>query len=225
MKRILVTLSAVVGFPLLVWAALPFTDAFTGTDGTALGTYSANWTVPVVAGNAQIKSNAVAPSVAAAYPYNDGAAYNNSETYNDDQYAQVVITFSGFPGVAIGPAVRLNSNGEGYQCVYLPASGQGAIRKTAYSAGNGITNTNLALDGVTATSGDTYKCKVVGNTITMERNGTQTASVTDTTFTTGQPGLGLSGSETTGAALMDTFEAGNVASAPPTNFYRLRIQP
>lgn len=220
MKRRLLGIVLALAFPCLVWAALPFTDTFTGTDATELGTYSASWTVPLVTGNLLINTNAVRPAVAAAYPYDWGTAYNNSETYGNDQYAQAVVTWTGTTAY-VGVGVRIDANGAGYACVYEPQNGQAGIFLINYSAGNGLSGSNLALDGVTWSTGDTMRCEAEGTTIRMKRNGSQTASATDATYSAGKAGLAATQSSTT--ERMDTFEGGNITSTDQTFGFRLRL--
>src|SRR5512139_2841229 len=82
--------------------ALPASDAFTGTDGTALQTYSANWSVN--AGALAINTNAVYSNSA-----DESGAGWNADTFDNDQYAQgtVVATSSAHVGVA----VRVHTDG------------------------------------------------------------------------------------------------------------------
>lgn len=224
MRRLLSALSAVLVFPLLVWAALPFTDSFTGTNGTALGTYSASWTVPKVAGNIEIQSNAVQSKVAAVYPYNVGTAYNNSNTYNNDQYATVTLTFTGAPDESAGPAIRLDSTGAGYFASYNEVNGQACIGISLDQGVNGLSSVNLGCDGTDYNTGDTLTIKAVGTTISILKNGVQTTSLTDTNYTTGNAGVVGIGTQTT--MLIDNFEGGNVSASGPdvTHFYKRRFQ-
>lgn len=215
MKLKLAILSLILALPLFAWAALPFTDTFTGTNGTALGTYSANWTVPKAAGNFEIQSNAVQVKVNTTtypYPYNVGIAYNNSETYSNDQYAKVTLTFSGTPDESAGPAVRVDANGQGYYVLYNELNGQACLSYSLDQGVNGISGVGLSTcDGTDYNTGDELMVKAIGTTISIWKNGTQTASVVDTTYSAGKAGLAGTGTHT--VMRMDSFEGGNIGAS------------
>lgn len=83
---------------------LPATDAFTGTNGTNLVTYSANWSLND--GNFQIVTNAISPE--------DGsecAARWSLDTWTADQYAEIAWLAIPTNYAGVGPAVRVNVAG------------------------------------------------------------------------------------------------------------------
>ena len=85
--------------------ALPATDAFTGTNGTALTTYSANWTYNK--GTFGIHTNALCCTVDGF----DAAAHWNADTFGNDQYARATVT--AIDSLAyVGVAVRCHASAE-----------------------------------------------------------------------------------------------------------------
>lgn len=89
-----------------------------------------------------------------------------------------------------GTCVRLTtvSSGQGYVAYYIPeVTAVNLYLLVAGSIpGEGAYILNLA--GTTLVSGDRLKLGCVGTTLTVYHNGTSIGSVTDTTYTTGQPG-------------------------------------
>jgi hypothetical protein len=70
----------------------------------------------------------------------------------------------------------------------VPGNRYGGIARWNGALGN---FTSLALvNGIYAQDGDVIKATIVGSTITGYLNGTQVFQVTDTVYTTGQPGMG-----------------------------------
>lgn len=220
-QRLLITLLIWLLLPVPSWAAGP--DAFTGTNGTALGTYSSDWIVKFNAGDIQIESNMASPN-APVYPYDTASAYWNpaTNTAADDQWAQCTLSFSGFPSVTLGVGLRLATTGVGYSVAYEPGNGWVSVYKLAVDGTGLYTNVNLGNDGTSWSGGDVLYAQIQGSTIIVKKNGTQTMTVTDATFTSGQYGLVLGGANT--ATGCDDWSAGDLSTAAPNFFMRRRNQ-
>lgn len=189
--------------------ALPFQDSFTGGAGvlgnppyTQANIGSSGKTVNLD-GAGSAKASAVDASL-------DIAAYDNSNTYNNDQYA--FATISG--GLASGTNyaeifVRCTGTGatfKGYQFLTDGASGAGHTELWLYSGGTGTLLRNFA---TTFTTGDVMKIDVVGTTITCYKNGASLGTQSNAVATTGAPGIGMFNGSANNL-LLDTFEAGSV---------------
>ena len=64
---------------------LPASDAFTASNGTALQTYSVNWTIQN--GGFTINSNQVGPAQSGA----ECGAFWNADSFDNDQYSQATL--------------------------------------------------------------------------------------------------------------------------------------
>lgn len=175
-----------------VWA----TDDFNRADSANLG---ANWGTPTWAGAATptIVSNA------AALGSNDTYGYWTGSTIGNDQCSQV--TISGSSNLQnIRGYVRLNPTS--YSGYHFRAD-TGAI----YRHDARYTDT-LLVTGTTSTlaAGDTIRICAVGSTITAYVNGVQKATVTDSTFATGYPGITIGAS----TAYADAWAGGDSTVAP-----------
>jgi hypothetical protein len=185
--------------------ALPASDAFSGTNGQALTSYSSNWSLN--AGNFEIFSNGIRSDVDSA----ETAARWNADSFTADQYSQLTITtVSG--ATYIGPAVRLKTDGSAnYYGLYTNPSSR-YLFKTV----NG-TQTILANATVTFNDQDTLRVDVVGATLTPKVNGSLDANLgahTDSAHAIGQAGIcgyGDSGIGTFG----DDFLADNIGAPLP----------
>jgi len=168
---------------LILASALAFgqcseSDTFTGTNGTSIQAHNANWTVPQ--GSFQIQSNAIKPNTAATHSL---ARWGNCY-WNDDQVSNVVLGTATVNSY-IGPAVRVQPSGaSGYA---LEWDGNNAyILKFASG-----TVSILASIGYGSTfAGSTLTLDVTGTTLTAKRDGsTFGLSATDSTYTSGNPGI------------------------------------
>ena len=190
--------------------ALPATDNFTAADGTDLAAYSANWTE--VYGAFVINSNAVSPNNAG----DTCMAIWNADTFSNDQYSQIVIagTTSVYP---IGTCVRGSLANFSCYTLWLTDT-QRQVRRF-----DNHVDTVISQDSVAPVIGETYRISILGSSITVSVNGVliPALSATDTTYTSGRPGL-VSYSNQTGYR-MDTWQAGNVGS--PIDFGRISVMP
>ena len=175
---------------------LPASDNFTGTDGTALTTYSVNWSNNY--GAFKLNSNSLAPNIVSE----DCAAHWNADTFDDDQYAEATITALG-PDDYIGVAVRCAA--AGLTCVFAYSNSNDATYLAQFVAG---ADTLIAMPAVFAV-GDVMRLEVSGTAVTLKKNGTTIATGT-TTLTTGYAGVMGTGNGT--ASRLDGWTAGNLSA-------------
>lgn len=153
-------------------------DDFVRADG-ALG---ANWTSWTNAGGLIISADKVTDP-------GTGDDFGNvwtANTYDPDQFSQVktsvVPTGSGY----FGPVVRADSTGDNcYEVIVHPSSAQLMLFKRA--TGNNFTS--LASVAATFSVGDVVRLSAIGTTLTVNFNGTDVITFTDSSYTTGQPGV------------------------------------
>ncbi|MCB9135150.1 MAG: hypothetical protein H6636_06975 [Anaerolineales bacterium] len=183
--------------------SLPATDAFTGSDGTELTTYSGNWTLN--SGNFVINTNALAPYASVT---EDGAHWN-ADTFADDQYAQIVLAAE-TSSHASGVAVRCHASAATYYGWYDDTTSCYMFKMM------GGTWTQLGAALGSETVGNTIKLEVVGTTLTYYRNGSSRATRTDSAISAGY--AGVSGYGSSNSSRVDDWEGGNVgvAAGQPT---------
>jgi hypothetical protein len=157
---------------------------------------------------------AIASSMCSAYSLSgERLAYWNTDTFADDQYAQVKLTaLTTNSTQTIGPAVRCTTGGYGY-AVAVQANEADIVLMWAGSS------SWLAMPSGAWAANDMVRLEVVGSVLTCYRNGIACATVTDTTFPSGKPGLYANNS--TASQKVDDFEGGNLYSGTVTdNFNR-----
>lgn len=178
--------------------ALPVTDTFTTGSDQALTSYSAAWTV------LEGSPNVAAPAGLDAGGGGYSTARRNDETFNADQYAQLVLVPSG--GTYPGPAVRCQSGANtSYHC---ETDGSGTVYLSKCVAGSQSTLTSFSQS---ASTGDVLRLEVtgVGATVTLEvlfavaasptsfsTVGTYNDTAGDRITTAGQAGVFVYGSQT-----------------------------
>jgi len=188
--------------PVIAGGALPYTDAFTDTDGVDLTTHSANWTY----NNAGDGTKTLLISTNAIRPNSSGvliAAHINSETFSDGQYAKGTIAAL-TTIVYIGVAVRCISSST----------------RTFYSYYGNSTDSNLdvLVAGTSTNLGNSLSWSVsdvvglyaFGTTITPKINDVVDAGIgqqTDSSITSGYAGIVGLGAST--SIRLDNFEGGN----------------
>jgi pectate lyase len=185
-------LNKIVAFAFVAATALPATDAFTGSNNDPL---SGNWTTE--AGQWQIIGNK-------AQAFNGGGfsmAKWTADDFNDDHYSQCVIDYGS--GSAIGPAVRMDANGNGYVISAYDTGTNTADINEIHT--NGTANTSIGTPFAVSV-GDTLKLEVTGSSLKAYKNGVLQDTVSDGTYTTGE--AGMFGYLT---ASCDDFQADNVS--------------
>lgn len=189
MKKLMLLLSV------CVLAALPASDTFVASDGTALTTHNANWYNP---GDAvTILANAAECSVTFVYCY---AAWTG-DTFANDQYSEATLDYTD-GSTYIGPMVRgSNSAATGYICI-CNSTDMALQRLSAGSLADSI-------DGYTGTfsPGDVIRLEITGTSIVCKQNGTIRISTTDATLSSGYAGMGFYNSTD---PRIGTWSAGNM---------------
>lgn len=187
--------------------ALPATDAFTGTSGTSLPTYSGSWTVNN--GAFAIRSNNVGGSSAG----NECGARWNADTFNNDQYSQATLIGVPSTAAAIGPACRVATGGAAtYYGVYYDG-GASPSRGFLFKMVAGTwTQIGTNISGVALNS--VIKIDASSTTITAYDDGVSVKSGTDSAIASGSAGLTAYGADST--ATEDNWEGGNLGGGGTT---------
>jgi hypothetical protein len=147
----------------------------------ANGAIGSNWTVGNdsinISGNAFIGNNASAHNVQfwSANPFS-----------NFGQFAEVTVATLNGTSDFVGVAVLVSSAGNAYTCIEDSTN----IFLQRLAAGTG---SNLTSSAITGAAGDVLRLEVIepGGALTCYRNGAIALTATDTTFTTGAPGLDM----------------------------------
>lgn len=181
--------------------ALPATDAFTGSDGTVLTTYSANWTLN--SGNFYIQINSIAPD---GDGLENGAGWN-ADTFDNDQYATGTIVEEFSSAYAIGVSVRCKTDGTANYYGFYSASDASYVFKMVTGSW-----TQLGNNGAAFVAADVMKLEVDGSQLTAYKNGSPLSlSIgTDTAHASGR--AGLSGYGYHYDCRLDNWSGGNLAA-------------
>lgn len=151
-----------------------------------------------------------------------GASYKSSVVaFSSDQESEVTIGFEAWAGQVVrgGPVVRMQGTGanQGDCYGFLGDDAVPNIRLYRIDDASGtLTYTQLGSSvAETPVAGDTLKVSAVGSTIKGYRNGVEKISVTDSTYTGGQPGFVIDEGSYSPAGLRFTaWQAADVSSGP-----------
>ena len=171
-------------------------DGFTGGDGS-LGS---NWTPITTSVGLKVSSGVVENSVGGGV---NGGDYWSGRNFTPDQFSQMTLSTVPTSGDWMGPAVRCNSDGSStYVVIVNPAANALALYKRIGSSFSGA----LVGYGVsTFHTGDIIKLSVIGSVLTASYNGVDVITYTDTSITSGQPGIMVFGN----SAQADNWSGGN----------------
>jgi hypothetical protein len=174
----------------ILLAALPATDTFVAANGTALTTYSANWTTPKgvwdIQGNAAHNTIPGAPGGITDAAY--ATAFWNADSFANDQTGSVkIVSLTASIGY-VGVALRADNvaGGNAYGC---HTDGVGMVVNKLI---NGSYNF-VAFALVTAAPNDILTFTVRGTTLTCEINGVIKITRTDSSLSAGSVGLSAYG--------------------------------
>ena len=173
--------------------ALPFTDAFTDANGTALTTHNASYAN--VNGAYSINTNSAHSNTAST----ETCCRWNGDTFNNDQYSQIKLVALG--GGYIGAAVRAQSGSNGYYGYYSDDVTDATLFKVV-----GGTWTSIQT-GAAAAVNDVLRIEAIGNQITAYKNG---VAQTINDHASGYGAITGFGSATT--ARGDDLDTGNLGS-------------
>jgi len=185
------------------------TDNFNRTNAVNLG---ANWTIT---GYSTDTPGIISNQVQCRSAGGRNGAWYSATAFTDNHYSQYVIS-TAIPTLLNGAGVRMAKTG-GNRNLYAGGSA------TAEGFGGASTTprlwkyvnntvTSLGTGAATLAVGDTIRTEADGTTIRLLVNGSQQVSVTDSSLTTGAPGLWLDHSNT-GVALIDNWEGGDITAA------------
>jgi hypothetical protein len=195
------------------------------TDNFNRASLGSDWTQlnPALAGNIQIDSST---RIHAAYTFvsagsTAAARWNGAGSFSNDQFGSVKITAISGSGNnhKMGATARAGSGIDGSRAWYefsMTGLPSGPTYTTELVLQNGGTRTVLATGSLAWSVGDTIDIEVEGSTIRGCQNGTPLGgswTVTDTTLTTGKPGVVASG---TTQLFGDDWVGGNVTAADTT---------
>lgn len=190
--------------------ALPVTDNFTGSNGTALTTYSSSWSIN--AGDFAIQGNALAANGATSTT--ESAARRNDEAFPPNQYAQATISAKGAVlNAKIGVGVRIATDGSAnyYGIYYDDDSGDVLMFKVV---GGTWTQLGAAFNGTLAV-GTIIRLEIKGTTLEYFRDTgagfVSQGTRTDSDLSSGAAGV-VGRGLTTGQTI-DDFSAGTFGSA------------
>lgn len=181
-----------------------FSDNFNRADGS-LG---ANWETLTGSSELVIFSNIVRSDTAG--PRSAAAVSTATASFTADHEAQCVFVALGSNDYA-GPGVRMSAaGGTGY---VLRSDGGNAGGRRIHRYDNN-TITSIGLVNVPLIANDVVRLRASGSLISVYVNDVLIDSVTDTTYTTGQPGL-FYDFQNNRATQLDNFYATDLGDAPP----------
>jgi hypothetical protein len=202
-------------------------DAFTGSDGTAI-TAGGNWAylfdTSWQANSPVLLSNAVRATTGAGESVQQVCRWIGTGTFSNDQYAKITIGAMGafgatyLAGVVVRASADTNTNAD-YYAVYVIDNAANGGTKTCklMKRVDGSASTLVTHTTTTWTNGDTVELEVQDSggdpVLRVFKNGTQIFTHTDTdanALLTGKPGIVILGESTT--PTLDTWEGGDVTS-------------
>lgn len=173
---------------------------------TTPGALNGNWTTPI--GTSQSVYIVRAGEAGSdGYGYEACASYTGT-SFSDDQWAQVTLTKSN-ESCRSGPCVRMSStSGNGY-CVV--ASSASADTTLAVITAGSFASSLESCGYLTFAINDVIKLSVTGTSFTIYKNGDSVGTCTDSTYSTGKPGVYINNTaaETAGLATVGSFNAGS----------------
>jgi hypothetical protein len=184
--------------------AFPISQSFTGvTSGQSIAVYDANWTI----NRNQLEMETTTPNTVQPDDAADADAYRNDISNTADTYAEGTWRIFGGASNYAWVTVRLTTDAapDGY-VVYVQST---AIQMARMDNGS---FTNLGSASTIAT-GQLMRVEAEGTTIRGKSNGTQFASVTDSTYSTGRVGLGGYGYRSTVDSGISSFAADALGAA------------
>jgi hypothetical protein len=169
----------------------------------------------------QCTSAGVVKGISAANT-DDMSTWSTSDyTFANDQTSQITFSNIGnndWPGAT----VRITGSGSsttGYVVYAINETTSINIYKLATSGGIGSGSTNLVkqFTGQTLTGSHTLKLQITGTTLTVFFDGTSLGTATDSTYSTGQPGIAYEFGNTNVSQINSWTGTDGVSSYVPTN--------
>lgn len=211
---LLVVATSVIALTLIVNAALPANEPYTGSAGVLVDT---PWHQYVSGSNLR---RVAKDGLGNGKPNGDGSAGDDAvmywdsatDTFGNDQYSQYTAKFVGLgTGLDYLYLFARVTGGADYQTggsFYMFWTDGGSDTVLLYTTAGNSSLVSLGTSNATVfTSGDIFKLSCVGTTISVAKNGSNIISVTDSHVTSGQPGMGGSGAT---VVLFDDWQANNI---------------
>lgn len=181
-----------------VWSATPFSDTFTGANGTNLDAHTptagTSWTEEYASasGQLQIQSNTIVSQFTGT---SQGSFQAANATYGSNNYT-VSITLTTFANnfasrnVWIGCRYANSGGFDGYFASISPAVGTNDV--IIYRVDNGTPTKISGSEDSGSTTGDVMMLECNGNQIGLKKNGSYVINpITDATYSTGMAILGM----------------------------------
>lgn len=185
---------------------LPATETFTQTNGTLVKNMT-GW-----ANNSASNGNGFTVNTNEAYPNtsegNDNFSCNywDGDTFDANQYSEIEVTAISAT-VYLGAAVRAYNPGTHHYNAYYDNVSSADCFYEKYVTGT-FTALGNDLNGLSVT--DVRRLEAFGTSITWKTNGTTVFSITDSSLTSGSPGIAGYNVGTT--SRLDNWEGGNLTS-------------
>lgn len=182
------------------------------------GTLGANWTNDTTTGATwEISSNTAIPTSPVT---NDSMAYYTGISWGNDQYSQAVLSVTGANGAqsGVGLVLRGSGNPEATGNAYVAAISNVSptLFMSKFVSG---TYTLVSSSSLTYTNGDTFEFDVIGTNFFFQHSGLVVASFgTDSSISSGSPGLWLSGSTAAASTFADNWQGGNFTETGSSSF-------
>lgn len=192
-----------------------FSDTFTRANGALGGDYD----TPTGCVTLNVISNQVGCS---GLGQNGNLVRTSVAAFADDHEAEITVpTLNSFDFVGVW--VRGSTSGNGYLAI-VDGRNTGACRIERIAGG---TRTSIGSVNIDAAPGDVLRLRAEGTTISAYLNDVLADSVTDTTYSSGQPGL-YGRWEDSNVSRLDAFFATDLGGPPPptqTPHIRLLFRP
>lgn len=205
MKRLqfLIPILAAFSVTAPLWAALPFSDSFTNSDGTPLTTHNSAWVMNL--STMEINSNSLRGN---STTYQTSIAHDESNTYSNDQYAMGTVV-AATNGHLVGLVVRAaaGATDTSYKVMADPVGGNIFFYKrvagveSSVSGGGAYTFPSVPF---------TLSLEVSGTSLVAKVNGATAISGTDASIASGYAGVAFQ----TNLTRLDDFCSGDGAAPP-----------
>jgi hypothetical protein len=191
--------------------ALPAMEAFTG--GAAV-LPNPPWTQANLA-TPTLNVDGSGNGKASAADATDILAYWNFDSFDDDQYALLILgtgLTSGTNGADL--MLRASGSGAGFNAYTMFTDGLSGAGHTEVSKWIGGAQTVLSNFATTFSPGDEFKVVASASEISLYNNGVLVSPFTDSAVVSGSPGCGTYNSSSN-VVLIDNWEGGNLAVPQP----------
>jgi hypothetical protein len=140
-----------------------------------------------------------------------GARYT-ATTLNADQWSEIEIkTLVNDGNTLVYPFVRMSTIAEGYYIRVEQDASDASLQIWRHDGGGSFTAIGTDyLPGSTISAGDVVRLEVVGSQLRGYLNGVLFDTVTDTNYTSGQPGIGVAANTAVADAEIESWSAGNM---------------